>query len=381
MRVCFISHSAKRYGAELALLELLRGLVELGVDCKVIVPERGPFLAALDRLHIEWRIIGYPRWASGPRRRNMPYRIMRMLGTLFWTIPIARTIVKWRCDVIYTNTVIVGAGALAAWLVRRPHIWHLHESGYCRERLFDLGEYAPRLIDHLSASIIFISHAVEDEYISHVRRRKLRVIYQSVTLPEIDEGLPDRVENGRRFRCAIIGSLQASKGQDEAIAALAELVRRGVDAELLIVGTGDNRFRNSLVQQVKHLSLEERVIFHGYAQNPLPLIHATDVILMCSHFEAFGRVTVEAMLAGKPVIGTSSGGTRELIENGKTGLLYQPGNHNELAYKIQYLYENPKESAKLGTAALIWAEGRFSRERYAKEMFDLLNEAVTRPSR
>lgn len=381
MRICFISHSAKRYGAELALLELLRGLVELGVDCKVLVPERGPFLTELDQLHIEWRVIGYPRWASGPRRRSLFRRITRMLGTLFWTIPIARMIVKWRCDIIYTNTAIIGAGALAAWLVRRPHIWHLHESGYCRERLFDLGEYAPYLIDHLSASIIVISHAVKDEYISYARPWKLRVIYQSVTLPEINEGLSNRVRNGRRFRCAIVGSLQASKGQDEAIAALAELVRRRVDAELLIVGSGDNHFRNSLVQQVKHLSLEERVIFHDYAENPLPLIHAADVILMCSRFEAFGRVTVETMLSGKPIIGTSSGGTRELIENEETGLLYKPGNYSELADKIQYLYENPKESAKLGAAALIWAEDRFSRERYAKEVFNLLNEVVTGPSR
>ena len=158
-------------------------------------------------------------------------------------------------------------------------------------------------------------------------------------------------------------------------------MRRGVDAELLIVGTGNKRFRNSLMQQIKYLNLEERVIFHGYAENPLPLIHAADVILMCSRFEAFGRVTVETMLAGKPIIATASGGTRELIKNGETGLLYKPGDHNELAKKIQHLYENPKESAKLGTAALIWAEGRFGRERYAKEMLNLLNNVLIRPFR
>lgn len=379
MRVCFISHSADRYGAELALLELLRGLVKLGVDCKVLVPERGPLLTALDQLHIEWRVISYPRWAAGSRRRGIFRRIMRTLGTLFWTIPIARTLVKWRCDVVYTNTVIIGAGALAAWLVGQPHIWHLHESGYCRERLFDLGKHAPRLIDQLSASVIAISHAVENEYARYISPHKLRVIYQAVTLPETNESLRDRVENGRRYRCAIVGSLQASKGQDEAIAALAELVRRGVDAELLIVGTGGNRFRNSLVQQVRYHSLEERVIFYGYAENPLPLIRAADVILVCSRFEAFGRVTVETMLVGKPIIGTASGGTRELIEDGKTGLLYTPGNYNELADKIQYLYENPEERAKLGAAALIWTEGRFSRNRYAKQVLDLLNETLMRP--
>lgn len=53
MRVCFISHSAGRYGAELALLELLQGLVKLGVRCLVLVPQKGPILGELDRMNIE----------------------------------------------------------------------------------------------------------------------------------------------------------------------------------------------------------------------------------------------------------------------------------------------------------------------------------------
>ena len=166
---------------------------------------------------------------------------------------------------------------------------------------------------------------------------------------------------------------------DEAIFAVAELVRRGIDARLLIVGTGDHRFHDSLEQHVKHYGLEEHVIFHGYAENPMPLIRDADVILMCSRFEAFGRVTVEAMLAGKPVIGAASGGTVELIQDGKTGLLYEPGNYKELALKIQYLFENPVERLKLGTAARIWATGRFTQKRYAKEVHNLLNGVLARP--
>ncbi|MEP6879425.1 MAG: glycosyltransferase family 4 protein [Nitrosospira sp.] len=377
MRVCFVSHSSGKYGAELSLIELLSGLTELGVDCKVLVPEKGPLLVALDRLHIEWQVIGYPNWISEPRRRGVFRRIKRTFRTLFWIIPMVRAITTWRCDVVYTNTAIVSVGALAAWLARLPHVWHLHEAGYCRKQLFDLGKHAPRLIDYFSASIIVISRAVENEYSLYISPQKLRVIYQAVTLRE-GNNPPDWIKDKQRFRCAIVGSLHASKGQHEAIAALAELVRWGIDAELLIVGTGDNRFRNLLGQYVKHHGLEERVIFHGYVENPLPLIRDADVILMCSHFEAFGRVTVEAMLAGKPVIGTASGGTAELIQDGKTGLLYEPENHKELAMKIQCLFENPKKRLELGTAAHIWATGRFTQKRYAREVHDLLSEVLTR---
>ena len=86
------------------------------------------------------------------------------------------------------------------------------------------------------------------------------------------------------------------------------------------------------------------------------------------------------MLAGKPIVGTASGATVELIQDGVTGLLYDSGNHDELADKIQYLYENPEERLRLGAAARIWVADRFTQERYAKEVFDLLSEVLKRKS-
>ena len=111
----------------------------------------------------------------------------------------------------------------------------------------------------------------------------------------------------------------------------------------------------------------------------MPAIRAADVVLMCSRFESFGRVTVEAMLAGKPVIGAASGGTAELIQDGETGLLYEPGNHDELAMKIEYLFEHPEKRLQLGAAARVWATGRFAQQRYAREVHDLLTGVVARP--
>lgn len=74
--------------------------------------------------------------------------------------------------------------------------------------------------------------------------------------------------------------------------------------------------------------------------------------------EAFERATVEATLIVRPVIGTAnSGGAAELFRT-DTGLLYDSRNHVELADKIQYLHENPRERSRLGTAGQIWITGR-----------------------
>ncbi|MDN5752401.1 MAG: glycosyltransferase family 4 protein [Nitrosospira sp.] len=377
MRICFISHTAGRGGAELALLELLQGLIAEGVECRVLVPKTGPLLPALDRMHIPWRVIRYP-WMVSTRRRWWLSRIARTVKTLLWAIPLARIIANWRCDVVYSNTITVGAGALAAWITRRPHIWHLHEFGYLDHNLwFDLGERrAVHFMDRFSAIVIANSHAVVKDYARYIKPYRMRVIYQAVTLRDKMKQACDLIPDDQFFQCVIVGSLQAGKGQDEAISALSEVVCRGVNAHLLIVGDGGKRFTAALRQQVKDHGLEQRVRFHGYAENPMPLIRAADLMLMCSHWEAFGRVTVEAMLAGKALIGTASGGTTELIQDGETGLLYKRGNPTELADKIQYLYENPHERARLGAAAQRWAENRFTQKRYAKEVRDLLSEVL-----
>ena len=376
MRVCFVSHTAARNGAELALLELLQGLHRLGVQCLVFVPKKGPLLEELDRLNIEWRLVSYPWWWK-LRGKSLPRRVFRTLHGAAAAVRIAIVLRRWHCDVVVTNTVAVAAGAVAAWLARKPHVWHLHESAYRDTRItFDLGNrLSASLIEGLSACIVPVSSAVASDYSRYIKRDRMRVIYQSVTLRAEIEEAPDRNLGSTRFRCCIVGSIQPLKGQDEAIKALSELVRRGVDAHLLIVGDGDMSFTASLNEQVRDYGLERRVTFTGYVKEPMRFMRIADVTLLCSAWEAFGRVIVEAMLAGKPIIATAnSGGTAELIEEGKTGLLYERGNYIELADKIQYLYENPEVRSKLGQAGFTWVVGRFTQERYASEMLDLFTE-------
>ena len=379
MRVCFVSHTAGRGGAELALLELLQGLIAEGVDCKVLVPKRGPILAELDRLHVEWKIIHYPRWMVGSRGRWMLGRITRTAKAVLMAISMARTITKWRCDIVVSNTIAIGAGALAARVARLPHVWHLHEFGFRDPNLlFDLGEHRTTyLINRLSTVFIANSDAVFKDYAQYINQHRMRKIYQAVTLRDELENVERDPGTNPVFRCVIVGSLHVGKGQDDAIRALAELGGRGIDVELLLVGDGSRRFRETLHQLVKSLELEQSVRFIGYAENPAQFIRIADVMLVCSRWEAFGRATVEAMLAGKPVIGTAnSGGTTELIQDGRTGLLYEAGRHIELADKIQYLFENIEERSRLGAAAHIWAAGRFTQERYAKEVLGLFREVL-----
>ena len=117
----------------------------------------------------------------------------------------------------------------------------------------------------------------------------------------------------------------------------------------------------------------EDVHFIDNVLNPFPLIQQADVLLICSHSEAFGRVTVEAMQIGIPVIGAASGGTLELVKPHYNGLLYE-STVEDLAEKMGYLIENQDEKNKMGENARSWSEEMFSQDKYMSKIAEVLGK-------
>lgn len=377
IRVCFISHLAGKSGAEKALLELVDALRERDIECYMILPSDGQLINELKKREIYYDIISYKWWMG----RELPLwkRISRTFLNIAMTIPVALRIKIWKCDIVYTNTIAVCVGAMAARLLRRPHVWHIHEFGYEDLRLsFDLGKRLSLwLIDKLSSVCITNSFAVMEKFQQHINPSKLKVIYQSVSIPQIASNEDVIMAPNTGIRSIIIGQLREGKRQEDAIRAIAELVKSKIKAELIIIGDGDPKYREHLDGLVVKNKLDSYIKFMGYVENPFPYIRSSDVLLMCSRSEAFGRVTVEAMKMGKPVIGTSSGGTKELIKNEFNGLLYRVGDYKELANKIRYLYKNRNKARQMGWNGQRWAMTQFTQENYGDEILAVLKQLIS----
>jgi glycosyltransferase involved in cell wall biosynthesis len=101
---------------------------------------------------------------------------------------------------------------------------------------------------------------------------------------------------------------------------------------------------------------------------------------MCSDAEAFGRVTVEALKSGRPVIGTRSGGTPELICDGVNGFLFEPGNARQLAAALRRLASEPGLLERLSNNASVGTRDRFTLDGYVEEFVDVLSAAAARGS-
>jgi len=379
IKICFVSHSAGMGGAERSLLETLDSLKKRGVQSHVILPKAGPLIDELEYRDVNYSIIPY-RWWTG-KGSPLWIRIGRIVWNVLFLLGVTSQIKRCKCDIVYTNTITVCVGAISAKLLGKPHVWHIREFGYEDHGLsYDLGQkFSLSLINRLSKICIANSHAIAHVYRQYISPSKLKVIYQPVVI--MDQTLTDgtilpQFSERSGIKCIILGSLREGKKQDDAIRAVNELVHSGIEAELLIVGDGDIEYREYLRNMVEEYQLHNHVRFVGYVNNPIVLIKSADVLLMCSRGEAFGRVTVEAMKAERPVIGARTGGTQELIRDGFNGFLYTVGNHIELAEKIKHLYDDPELARHMGKKGLDWALAQFNEQRFGSELISILKQLV-----
>lgn len=377
MRICFVSHHSGLYGAEGALLELLDALAKQGIESRILAPYKGPLIQVLSDRGFDVKHIPFKWWVD--RNHGLFRGALKTIWNIFMTLSAARQIRQWKCDVVYTNTVAVNVGALAAKALGLPHVWHIHEFGREDHGLFfDLGDrFSYRLIDDLSSLVIVNSKAVREKYRRYLPEDKLRVVYQSVTVADRETNVKQELTDKSSFHCAIVGRLQPGKKQEDALRALGKLRQSGIDVDLTVVGDGDEDYGRFLRDIAAQELIEDRVHFTGYMRDAFSCMHSMDVILICSQHEAFGRVTIEAMLAAKPVIGAGSGGTAELIREGVNGLLYAPGDYSDLAEKIQYLHCNRSTAAQMGRRGREWAISCFTRERYGQEIYSLLRDVCS----
>ena len=102
-----------------------------------------------------------------------------------------------------------------------------------------------------------------------------------------------------------------------------------------------------------------------------------DLELVCSRCEAFGRVTIEAMMSMIPVIGANTGGTKELIKQGYNGLLYEKGDFEDLANKIEELYKDRSKIREMGKNAYDYSKG-FTSERNAINIYNIYEKIVNK---
>ncbi len=357
MKILFIAHSGELSGgANRSLLTLMAGLrKQYGVTPSVLIPGIGT------PLETHCKAIGIPVYSGAFHScctvfRHTPKDLLRV-GKLLLA-PMLDKLKAKRLnqtlpedfDLYYTNDRMICVGGYLAHLRGKPHVWHVRSFSRANRTWFPPFWY--RLMNRYADRIILVSQALYEDFARHIPSEKLRRVYVGL---EPERCLSYERRPHRGFRLLLAARLTPVKGQEDALRALDILVHRyGADAYLSFAGQAPayegQTYARRLWAMTARLGLESRVCFLGEVENLSAIRAETNAELMCSRMEPFGRTTVEAMLAGLPVVGADAGGTAEIIVNGKTGLLYPAGNVEALAECLNRLRTNPETAEKMGRA-------------------------------
>ena len=181
-----------------------------------------------------------------------------------------------------------------------------------------------------------------------------------------------------------VARLDLNKGHDYVLRALAILKEQGLTPNYTIVGQGPEEKR--LREMVQDLGLEDQVVFTGFIpDNQLPAIYTScDIYVMASReipgrldlVEGFGIAFLEASASGLPVVAGDSGGVSDAVQHGKTGLLVNPDNPENIASAIKCLLTDDNFARRLGDEGRRWTETQMSWEHVAKRMVNAMRRMM-----
>jgi glycosyltransferase involved in cell wall biosynthesis len=376
--ILFLSHlPGLEGGAEKSLFEIVKDLHSKGVSTHVVVSEDKELRAGLLSIGVSVTVIDFSWWTlpESDQDRQISARGIARLQEL---------IAQIQPRLCATNSIVNPALALAAAASDIAHIWILREFGE-----LDYGfkyimpaEQVAQFVDELSDKVFCNSPAVLKHYEPLFTHNKdIGIVMPFIEPPKqfVETSTDSHAPATKAFTLVCVSKIHEAKGQLDAVKALKVLKDKGVSPQLLLIGKVESEvYYNEILSFATKHGLIEQITFAGHKSDPFSFMVKAQAALVCSRNEAFGRITVEAMLLGVPVIGANSGGTKDIITPGESGLLFKPGNAEDLASKILKLIEDPALRNSLAAKAKKEATSKYSREQVHKEFLSYVADMLKR---
>lgn len=342
-------------GASWSLIKLVEGLKKRGVNSLVVIPEKGSIEDKLKEKDIKYYVLRQYNancWYVLEKKGDFSFffkiKYIFKRGINFWSyLKLKRILKKNKVQIVHINTLTTYIGAIAAVSLKLKLVWHIRE--FMEEDLgfkFYNKQYSYNLIGK-SNCIIAISKDVQQKYKRYLSPKIIKVIYNGVDKNKYY--FEKKILEKDEIMILICGRITESKGQHElaqAIAILPEDIKRKV--KCYIIGkVEDVKYYDKIKKFIDNNNLKDNIIFKNFTKDIQKYLHEADILCMCSKKEAFGRTTVEGMLSGCLVIGTNSGGTKEIIKDKINGMLYKSGDSQQLSNCIKLAVIGRKMAKKL----------------------------------
>lgn len=336
------------------------------------IPDRRLDVSALRRALAAWRgasALPGLRWllSQGLARLDDAANFLPSLVQTLWVMA------RFRPAIVHVNNepLCNRAAVLAGKMLRVPVVSHVRGDQKGSALMHPLY----RLPDYFITVSRWVSESIGQIGVPEDRRT---YIYDGIELGKLDlhaDGSGFRHTNGLplgAFIVGLVGLLIPWKGQQMFLEAAQLLSAKLPDAVFAVVGGTPEEFEyfeSELRGFVRDAGLDERVVFTGHVRDMAAAYNGLDVVLSASTSpEPLGTMIIESMTMARPVLAPDHGGAVEMIEDGRTGLLFKAGDAADLASKIERLYQQRQLGVELGTAARAHALQTFAVDRHARQV-------------
>jgi glycosyltransferase involved in cell wall biosynthesis len=324
------------------------------------------------------RVIALPSLVRSIR----PIKDLKALFALTWLI------FREKPDIVHTHSSKAGIlGRLAAKLVGVPHIVHTPHGhvfyghfGAFASRMF---LWVEKLFSRFTDQMVALTEGEMDDYIklSVCSREQLVKIHSGVDVKQFMQSNGNMMEKRRSLGLdqygnvvGFIGWLLPIKGAEYLLKAMAYIWQEYPETFLVLVGKGD--LDMDLRAQALQVSSNGRVKFLGWRDDIHEIMPVFDMLVLPSLNEGMGRVLVEAMAAGKPVVASDVGGIPDLVRHGETGYLVPPADEKALSDSIKKLLADPGNAWEMGQQGKKLCQ-QFSLEAMIAKLDDLYSDLTT----
>ncbi|WP_416670494.1 glycosyltransferase family 4 protein [Egbenema bharatensis] len=375
MKILFLDQSGNLGGAELCLMDIAKPYRE---DCLVGLFAEGEFKKLLEDEQIPVKVLN-----QQPIEIRKESGVVQGIGQIGQLLPLIQQVTQTAkaYDLIYANTQkALVIGAISSLLSRRPLVYHLHDilsvDHFSRTNRW----IAVTLANRCASWIIANSESSRTAFIeAGGKAERVSVVYNGFDVEKYQASRRSSSEIRQalgieqKFVVGHFSRLSPWKGQHILIEALAHCPD---PVMALLVGDalfGEQDYVEQLHQQVHALGLGDRVKFLGFQSDVISLMAACDLVAHTSTApEPFGRVIVEAMLCGTPVVATAAGGAIELVQPNQTGWLTPPGDVQALAAVVNQCHHSPETAQTIAHAAQEQSRQRFNLEEVSRQIHEIL---------
>ena len=377
MSTVLVAHpSPDLYGSDRQLLETIRALTDAGHRVNAALPDDGPLLAELEALGARAAIVPFT-----VLRKSLlsPRGLLGLAARSGGEISRLRALIKANdADLVLVNTVTLPWWAPAGRAAGVPVLAHVHEAEDTQNLLVRAGLNAPLLA---ASRVVVNSQAAHDTLVQAqpLLARRTQVVHNGVPAPEAPpRPLRERLPQAS-FRIAMVARLSPRKGVDVALDALGHLRADGLNATLQVCGSvfpGYEWYEEELRERAAQPDLAGHVELLGYVHPTWPVLYDADAVIVPSRVEPFGNTAVEAMHAERPLAASRVQGLAEVVTDGVTGLLVEPGSPRALADALLSLAADPGRARALARTARREAAERFGVERYRRAMAEVVDDLL-----